>query len=124
MPAWTGWIVFLPGIGMVFGAFLAFRRHDTPVCPFRQPRVLMTQGIYAWSRNPIYFGEVLMLAGLALMLEATIGWWVVPVFAGLVEYLFIRPEERLLRSVFGERFVAYEKRTGRWITLPLLQHRD
>lgn len=111
----VGWVLFVPGVILVLAAFVQFKRGTTPVCPFRQPLTLLTDGVFRFSRNPIYLGEILMLAGLAVMLEATRGWVVLPLFWLVLEFLFVRPEEKILKATFGNEFYNYCQRTGRWL---------
>jgi len=76
---------------------------------------LVTDGAFAWARNPIYIGNALVWTGVAI---ATGVLWYVPlaVAAFAVEYGFIvRYEEGVLESTFGTAYLAYKQRTPRWI---------
>jgi protein-S-isoprenylcysteine O-methyltransferase Ste14 len=80
----------------------------------RKDRELTTSGPYAYTRNPLYLGSVLMAAGFAV---AARNWWIVlaltVVFAAI--YLpVISSEENYLRSQFPE-FHDYEKRVPRFV---------
>jgi protein-S-isoprenylcysteine O-methyltransferase Ste14 len=76
---------------------------------------LVTDGAFAWARNPIYIGNAIVWTGVAI---ATGVLWYVPlaVAAFAVEYGFIvRYEEGVLESTFGTAYLAYKERTPRWI---------
>jgi protein-S-isoprenylcysteine O-methyltransferase Ste14 len=73
---------------------------------------LITQGPYAWVRNPIYIGMFGLLVATGLAISR---WWAlliaVAVFAvGTV--IRIRSEEKLLRQAFGEQFEDYARRVS------------
>jgi protein-S-isoprenylcysteine O-methyltransferase Ste14 len=76
---------------------------------------LVTEGIYAHSRNPMYVGNVLIVAGVAV----TSNSWgcvalVVPVF--MFAYLAItRAEEAYLAASFGEAYRRYCRDVPRFL---------
>ena len=75
--------------------------------------MLVTDGPFRFRRNPIYLADILILLGLA---ELTKNIWIViltPVFAVLMTWLAILPEERHLESRFGDAYRAYKERTRR-----------
>ena len=78
-------------------------------------RHLMTDGPYKRSRNPMLSGTYLYYAGI---LVAVWNGWALLVFAlvaGLM-VLQVRSEEKRLEADFGEEYLEYKKRTGRFIT--------
>jgi protein-S-isoprenylcysteine O-methyltransferase Ste14 len=90
------------------------RRRTTPV-PHRDPSALATGGVYRASRNPIYLGDILILAGVILRWEAALALILLPLLVILLERRFIRPEEERLRRAFGTDFDAYARRVRRWV---------
>ncbi|WP_170325702.1 methyltransferase family protein [Ruegeria arenilitoris] len=107
----------LIGGGILFAvlAIVEFRRHKTTVIPHETPSSLVQTGIYTRSRNPIYVGDVLILAGLVLRFDAVLSLILVPVFVWVLERRFILPEEDRLRRTFRADFARYERKTRRWI---------
>ena len=102
------------GLALVVWGFLTLRRAGTTVLPNKGARTLVTGGAFAFRRNPIYLGEVLILLGLA---EATHNVWfaiLAPPFAIAIYNLAILPEERYLEGRFGEAYLDYKARTRRW----------
>ncbi len=74
---------------------------------------LVTHGLFAFVRNPIFLGMFLILAGLALLLDRT---WVWAACAGLVLgiRLQVAAEEAWLREAYGTVWRAYASRVGRF----------
>lgn len=95
------------------GATLAKAR--TTLMPGVRPKALVTSGPFRFSRNPIYLGDLLLLAGLLMAVQAVAGIVMLPFFAWLLWDRFIRLEEHILEASFGEMFRAYKARTRRWI---------
>lgn len=87
------------GVVLNLMADRAFAKHQTTVKPFEQPRVLVTSGVFRFSRHPMYLGMVLMLIGIAL----------------LVDRLFITAEEAMLSATFGEDWANYKRSVRRWL---------
>ncbi|WP_299944942.1 isoprenylcysteine carboxylmethyltransferase family protein [uncultured Ruegeria sp.] len=103
------------GIILAIMAVVEFRRHRTTVFPHETPSAMVQSGIYKRSRNPIYLGDVLILAGLILRFDAVLSLVLIPVFVWLLERRFILPEEDRLRRTFRADFARYERKTRRWI---------
>src|SRR5690349_16922925 len=86
------------GVALIGWAALLFQKRDTPIIPGERPRVMLNEGPYRRTRNPIYLGMALASTGVALLLNnhaALLG----PVFyVAAVWRLFIRREEVLLRK--------------------------
>lgn len=78
---------------------------------------LVTSGVYRLSRNPAYFGLVLIVAGLSIWVGSLSPWLVVVVFPWVLHHSYIRHEENKLSEVCGERYQWYRRHVGRWLTL-------
>ena len=79
---------------------------------------LVTYGIFAWTRNPLYVGNCLAWMGVVV---ASGVLWFLPVAVVLfaVEYsLIVRYEEGVLESIFGQEYLDYKVRTPRWLARP------
>lgn len=84
----------------------------------RDVQRLVTYGIFAWMRNPLYVGNLLIWTGFVVGSGVL---WFLPVALVLfaVEYtLIVRYEEGVLESIFGAEYLAYRQRTPRWIPRP------
>lgn len=84
----------------------------------RDVQRLVTYGIFAWLRNPLYVGNLFVWIGFVVGSGVL---WFLPVALVLfaVEYtLIVRYEEGVLESIFGTEYVAYKARTSRWLPRP------
>jgi protein-S-isoprenylcysteine O-methyltransferase Ste14 len=103
------------GIILLIWAILTLRRHGTTVLPDVGATSLVTSGPYWRYRNPIYLADAMIVLGAA---ELTKNIWLVAaaaVFAVLVTWLAILPEERHLEHRFGQAYLDYKKKSRRWI---------
>lgn len=112
------------GVGLaplVLGAWLLlagsgrFRRIGTNIKTFDEPGILVTDGLFSVSRNPMYLGFVLVLTGAGLLMGTASPLAMPILFALIADLWYIRFEERALRRKFGEAYEAYARRTRRWI---------
>ena len=78
-------------------------------------RHLMTEGPYKVSRNPMLSGTYLYYIGVLITLWNGWSLLVFIIVAGLMP-LQVRSEERRLEADFGDDYLEYKKRTGRFIT--------
>ena len=110
-------VLFVPGAILVVIARGAFAHAGTtfdPMAPDRS-RVLVTDGVYALSRNPMYLGTLLALLALAALLSNLFSL-VLPAFFVLYMNRFqIAPEERVLGSRFGSAHEDYVNSVRRWV---------
>lgn len=84
----------------------------------REVQRLVTYGMFAWVRNPLYVGNFLIWMGFTVVSGV---YWFLPVAALLfaLEYtLIVRYEEGVLESIFGSEYLAYKRRTPRWLARP------
>jgi protein-S-isoprenylcysteine O-methyltransferase Ste14 len=111
----SGGVLIIVGLLLLVIANSSFNRAETGVIPFRNVTALVTDGIYRYTRNPMYLGMAAVLLGCAITVGASIALFVPPVFAVIIELRFIRPEEDMLRGIFPEQYPAYCARVRRWI---------
>jgi protein-S-isoprenylcysteine O-methyltransferase Ste14 len=97
-------------------AIADFRRARTTVNPTRPDAAssLVTTGVYARSRNPMYAGLLGVLAGWGVALGHPAALLALPGFVAYMNRFQIQPEERALRARFGEAFEAYAAEVRRW----------
>ncbi|MDP9086430.1 MAG: isoprenylcysteine carboxylmethyltransferase family protein [Pseudomonadota bacterium] len=106
-------------VGGIFGAraFAAFAKAKTTINPvdIDAASSLVTTGIYAVSRNPMYVGLATLLVSLALALSNA--WLLLgPLFFIVFTTRFqIIPEERAMLAKFGADYAAYRRRVRRWL---------
>ncbi len=105
----------LAGVTAIVLAKHALKSAGQPSGPGKPTTQVVETGIYRFSRNPLYLGLVVVLAGLGL--SVNIAWWVLlalPMLLALQRLLII-PEEQYLLNRFGEQYAAYMSRVRRWL---------
>lgn len=109
-------IVLIAVAGFVIvAAFRAFSAAKTSVEPWKPTTAIVTSGVYARSRNPIYLAMTLLYAGAALLINSL---WILLLVAPvlmLINFGVIAREERYLTGKFGDEYTAYKRRVRRWI---------
>lgn len=110
-----GAVLVAVGLFLMAGAAAQMVLARTTFIPRRDPSALVTGGLFRISRNPIYLGDVLVLAGAVL-------WWDVPLAVMLVlllilviQHRFILGEEARLRAAFPQDYARWSARTRRWL---------
>lgn len=107
------------GIGLTpnIAPKLAFRKAGTTVNPLHPDRVaaLVTTGIHAHTRNPMYLGHMLMLLAWTLWLRDPAALIGMMFYCLWVTRFQILPEERALASRFGQAYLTYCRRVRRWL---------
>lgn len=121
--------VFIPGRRAIYWTLLAvgllvavagvweFRRARTTVNPMRPANAsaLVTSGIYRFTRNPMYVGDVLILLAVVVFFSHPYGLAGVALFIAWMGLLQIPAEERALRERFGAAYDQYCSRVRRWL---------
>ncbi|MHA1547557.1 MAG: methyltransferase family protein [Alphaproteobacteria bacterium] len=111
----AGWALIVGPIVFVAWLYFGFRRIGQDYDVRKVPTKLVTDGAFAYSRNPGYAAMVLSCIGFALAFD---NLWAlaaaVPSYV-TIERLVIRREEALLEALFGETYRDYRARVRRWI---------
>lgn len=103
------------GVLLMVLAIAAFQRHRTTFIPHQMPEAMITDGIFRFSRNPIYLGDAMVLAGFILWWDAVPSLLLIPIFVWIITARFIKPEEAGLSEKFGTAFDQYAQTTRRWL---------
>ncbi len=105
------------GLGTALLGVMQFRSAGTTVDPRfpDQSASLVVGGVYKLSRNPMYVGFLLVLAGWGVFLGSAIALVILPAFVMYLNRFQILPEERFLSEKFGEEYRQYMRRVHRWI---------
>ncbi|MBS1788763.1 MAG: isoprenylcysteine carboxylmethyltransferase family protein [Acidobacteria bacterium] len=105
-----GWVIVGAGV-------IEFRRAKTTMSPFSPERtaLIVSSGIYRWSRNPMYLGMMIVLFGVAAWWSSLPGFLFVWGFYAYMTRFQIKPEERVLLKLFGSEFSAYMVQVHRWL---------
>lgn len=112
---WIGAIFLILGISLMFLCALFFKKHKTHIEPWRSTSVIMTEGPYRFSRNPIYLSFLIILFGsICLMNNLYALSSMVPLYLFLRFYV-IKNEEKYLEGKFGESYLNFKNSTRRWL---------
>jgi protein-S-isoprenylcysteine O-methyltransferase Ste14 len=111
----AGAVLIVAGLGLTIYSARLFRRHGTAIKPFEQSRALVAEGPYRFTRNPMYVGLIVVLTGLALVLQSVAPLVVPPLFVGVLTAGFVLHEERMLEERFGDAYLRYRKNVRRWL---------
>jgi protein-S-isoprenylcysteine O-methyltransferase Ste14 len=113
---WLAAALVLAGFVTGSTGVLTFRKAKTTTNPMKpHASTLVTRGVYAVSRNPMYLGGLIMLLGWAIFLLNVLAFLFLPVYVLYINRFQIAPEERVLASLFGETYAAYQARARRWL---------
>ena len=109
---------FVPiGLGVLLILIAAglFKWRKTTINPFGEPAVVVREGVYRFSRNPMYLGMLLVLIGTGIWVGNILALLLAPVFVWIMTRWYILREEQLMESRFGEQYRAYRRQVRRWI---------
>lgn len=113
----AGWTLVLCGFSLDVYCLLGFIRQKTTASPLKpgNASLLICDGFYRHSRNPMYLGMAILLTGWSLVLRNPLCLLVLPVFVAYINRFQIAPEERALSARFGDEYLAYTRRVPRWL---------
>jgi protein-S-isoprenylcysteine O-methyltransferase Ste14 len=90
-------------------------RHRTGLLPGQETWVVLSQGPFAVTRNPLYVGLVAVYVAIALLWPSLWAVVLTPLVVVGLWWGAIMPEERYLRAKFGDEYSAYCERVRRWL---------
>ncbi len=109
-----GTLIAVTGSALTLAGYRALERRANGAGPAQSVPVLVTDGVFQWTRNPIYLGIWIALTGVALALG--LDWLLILTIpaAVLVNHAAVRPEEAYLEHKFGRAYRNYERRVPRY----------
>jgi len=110
-----GMLLILVSLAFVVLARREFARYGQPTDPGLPTGEIVTTGVFAFSRNPLYLGGICLLAGISLTFD--LPWGLIFLLPSIVacHYILIAPEEAYLAAKFGERYHRYTATVHRWL---------
>ncbi|WP_201584378.1 methyltransferase family protein [Psychrobacter jeotgali] len=110
-------VVAISGVTLGIKGVIEFKKEQTTPNPHTPDKAtaLVTQGVYQYSRNPMYFGLLTVLIAWGLYLSNLLAFLLLPLFIIIMNRLQIKPEERVLAEKFGKTYQAYKAKVRRWI---------
>ncbi len=113
-------LLILSWILVVFGFFIAgwvlsiFLKKGEDISPDRPTKIIITNGPFRFSRNPVYLSLNIVYFGISLILNNL--WLIIfwPFAFLILRYGVVSKEEQYLERKFGKKYLVYKKRTRRW----------
>lgn len=112
---WAGATLAIAGLLLSNVAAIRLRRAGTPLESDLTPTALLTDGVFAWTRHPVYLGMLMLLAGQATMLGSVGALLTWPAFGLWLHWRYVGAEEHVLLATFGEAYERYRSRVRRWL---------
>lgn len=113
---YCGTILFSFGLAILLECIVRFawqgRGTLSPIDPTKD---LVIKGLYRYSRNPMYVGVMLMLAGEAVFFESKFMWGYGLIVFLIFNLFILLVEEPRLRKDFGADYQAYCKKVRMWL---------
>lgn len=103
------------GLVVLLWAFVHFKKKNAEIHTFRQPKALITDGPFRFSRNPMYLGFFLLLVAAAFFVNTWCALLAPLGFLLAATFWYIPHEERRMRSTFGAAYGDYAWKTRRWL---------
>lgn len=105
------------GIAVIVFAIKSFKDYKTTINPLKPETAssLVTNGVFKYTRNPMYLGLLLILIYLSLIFNVVGGCLVSIGFIIYITKFQIIPEEVAMEKLFGNQFLEYKQQVRRWI---------
>ena len=103
------------GLALILAAAGRFLKAGTKIPPHQPATVLVTGGLYRYSRNPIYLGLTMIYLGLAAGFASLGSLILLPGVLAAMVWGVIRREESYLERKFGDTYRDYKARVRRWL---------
>jgi len=110
-------LMILIGLTIMVIAVKTFKKNETTLNPLnpREASYLVTNGIFGYTRNPMYLGMIIILLGVTVYNGVYIGIIILPCFVLYLTEFQIKPEEEAMEEIFSADYTDYLKRVRRWL---------
>lgn len=103
------------GAALIAAALGLFRKASTRPEPWRPATTLVTEGLYRFTRNPMYLGMAVLYVGLALVLDSPVAFLLLVPVVSVIHCGVIAREERYLAQRFGDTYRRYKAKVRPWL---------
>lgn len=111
----VGGIFIMIAIFFAASGFFMLIMNKTTFDTSKSTSKIVTNGVYRFSRNPLYLSLLLLLSAFAVLLSSLWIFMAIPVLYVLFLFKAVQPEEKYLLQKFGEEYLHYSKKVRRWI---------
>lgn len=93
-----------------------FKKLETNIMTFDEPSRLVTEGIYQYTRNPMYLGFTIAMLGFSMLMGASVvSLLMAVIFLFITDRWYISFEEQMMHTKFGKDYEEYCRKVRRWI---------
>ena len=109
--------IFISGLMILISAVSLFKEKETTVNPMSPEKAssLVVDGVFKYTRNPMYVGMNSFLLGLLIILNNPINLIFLIIFFFIVRNLFVIKEEAQMEETFGQDYLTYKGKVRRWL---------
>jgi len=108
-------VLGISGFAIMMLAWWQFKRRQVAICPTDHTAHLITDGIYRFSRNPMYLGMFFMLVSVGVWFGTAPFFAAAAGFFLIIQLVFCPYEEEKLLVTFGNAYSDYRMAVRRWI---------
>jgi protein-S-isoprenylcysteine O-methyltransferase Ste14 len=112
---YLGALLVLAGLALIILPASVFSARGTAIKPFDESAILIQDGFFAFSRNPMYLGMVTLALGVSVWLGSATPFVAPLGLLAVLQVRFIRIEEEMLQAKFGDEYRSYMTRVRRWL---------
>jgi protein-S-isoprenylcysteine O-methyltransferase Ste14 len=109
-----GIIGIVAGMYLIMQSYEHFKQNSTTV-KFNKSNKIVSEGLYRYSRNPMYLGNVVFLTGMSILTGMVITLLIPALFFIIIDRMFIPYEEEKMGIEIGEAYLNYKKKVRRWV---------
>jgi protein-S-isoprenylcysteine O-methyltransferase Ste14 len=110
-----GAILSIAGFTLLLLGARTFVKNKNPVNPAASTQLIITIGIYQYTRNPMYLGLTIMYLGISMLLNAWSSLVLILPLLRIVQKGIIEREEKYLTRKFGNEYLNYKSKVRRWL---------
>lgn len=105
----------LAGLAIAIIGAKKFKAVGTNIMTFDNPDILVTDGLFSHSRNPMYLGFALCAFGGAFAAGNVAALIIAIAFLVVLDRWYVQFEEAKMLQIFGVEYENYKKMVRRWI---------
>jgi protein-S-isoprenylcysteine O-methyltransferase Ste14 len=110
-----GWPLVGSGMALTAWSVRTMLGADTTIRPDKPVSILIQDGPFRYTRNPLYLSDAMIYAGISVLRNALWAIVLLPLVLYVIQREVIGREERYLERTFGEEYLNYKERAPRWV---------
>lgn len=109
--------IIVGGIGLwaALSTKKTFKKNRVALPPGSKSDKILLDGLFRYSRNPMYLGMVMFILGISTLLGSLTALFAPVIYFLIFNVKFIPMEERMMEEQFGKEFLDYKNKVRRWI---------